>query len=353
MSTLYIERDLARQIASLQPMGFKDHSRNGQIKLNFRCHVCGDSATDPYKWRGWFYEAHGKVWFGCFNQCGSRPFVSYLKNFDDYNYREFLKAKFKDAPKAAPAKVPAKPANDISKPAEHKESDSTACTLPYCTKLSELAFDHPVMKYIRSRQIPEYAYDLLYVTSEWKKLSNSLKPDTYEDASQREWRLVIPVFDQKGNIPMIQGRALSSKTSKNQRYLTVKRDDDALKVYGMERIKDGTVWFHEGPIDSLFIPNSLAIVGGNMALDLAPYPDRRVWVLDNEPRSPETVSRIESLINAGEKVVLWDRAPWKSKDINDMIIKENASTELIHQYLRDNIVSGLKAKLRLANWKSC
>lgn len=352
MSTLYIERDLARQIASLQPMGFKDHSRNGQIKLNFRCHVCGDSASDPYKWRAWFYEAHGKVWFGCFNQCGSRPFVSYLKNFDDYNYREFIKAKYrdKDTQKRIETIPETKPVKRIATPTEAHDGFPK---LPYCVRISELKEDHPARRYVAKRQIPEYAYDLLYVTPEWKKLSNALKPGTYENERGREWRLVIPVIDVDGSVPIVQGRALSASVEQNMRYLTVKRDDDALKVYGMERIKDGTVWFHEGPIDSLFIPNSLAIIGGSMALDMAPYPERRVWVLDNEPRSKTTCERIESLINAGEKIVLWDRAPWSSKDINDMITKENAKISDIHRYLCDNIVSGLKAKLRFANWKSC
>jgi hypothetical protein len=119
----------------------------------------------------------------------------------------------------------------------------------------------------------------------------------------------------------------------------------------MERV-DGskTVWIHEGPIDSVFIPNSLAIVGGSMTLHDTPFPETRVWVLDNEPRSKDTLKRIQNLIDAGEKVVLWDRIRYRSKDINDMIKKEGATAAEIEQYLKDNVVSGLMASHRFSNW---
>lgn len=341
MDMLFFERDLAREIAYVLPM-YRDHSRNGAIKVNFRCPICGDSAKDKYKARGWFYEANGHVRFGCFN-CGRNfQFTKYLELYDQERWKIYLKEKYKNEPKKKkpePKKV------------EKKKVESVEA-LPYCTSLADLPETHPCVQYLLNRKMPRDKLGLFFFTAEWKKLSNYLNPGTYEH-EEREYRLVIPIYNIDKTISMIQGRALGD-VDKNQRYLTVKKDPDALKVFGMERIDPKkTVYFHEGPIDSVFIPNSVAIVGGNMALEDAPYPNNRVWVLDNEPRSIDTVERIEKLISAGEKVVLWDEIKFISKDVNDMILKEGATASEIETYFKQNTVSGLSAKMRLAKWRRC
>lgn len=76
----------------------------------------------------------------------------------------------------------------------------------------------------------------------------------------------------------------------------------------------------------------------------------RVWVLDNERHHPDTTARLKKLIDAGEKVVLWDKCPWPSKDINEMIKSDGATKADIAKYLKENTVSGLTAKLRFNQW---
>lgn len=341
MSMLYYEQQVAREISMMLPM-FRDHSRNGIPKYNFRCPICGDSQKDQYKARGWFYESNGHMRFKCFNCARALSMYDYLKLYDEPRYRDYLRERYKDD-KPVPKRAPTT-SNEPSKPIE------SVIELPYCERLDKLPSDHPVVKYIAKRCLPVDAYKLFYFTREWRKLTNELKPGTYS-VDDPEPRLVIPLFNPDNTISIIQGRALSD-VDKSQRYLTVKKDDNALKVFGLERVDPTkTVYFHEGPIDSVFIPNSLAIVGGSMALSSTPFKDKRVWVLDNEPRSKETVNRIESLINANERVVLWDECKWTMKDINDMIVKEGATVEQIHEYINNNIVRGLTAKRRLADWR--
>ncbi|BES53246.1 hypothetical protein [Aeromonas phage phiWae14] len=340
---LYIQRQMAHQIAFVLPM-FSDHSRAHEIKYNFRCHICGDSQKDKYKSRGWFYERDGQVFYGCFN-CGKQlPFSLYLQLYHEELYREYIKEKYKDSkPKRSEVKL------DLGAKLEKKEQ-KVVSELPFCVRLSELPEAHPVVKYMLHRCIPKENLKLFYFTDNWKGLSNHIKPDTYKHI-EKEYRLVIPIYNADGTVSCIQGRALGN-VDKNQRYLTVKPSDDANKVYGLERV-DGTktVWYFEGPIDSTFIPNSLAIVGGSMHLADAPFKGKRVWVLDNEPRSKETVERLEKLIDAGEKVVVWLDCPWNSKDINDMIKDEGATVQQIETYLKQNTVSGLSAKRRLSEWR--
>lgn len=341
---LYYERDIARQIAFTLPM-FSDHSQGIGIKYNFRCHLCGDSKKDQYASRGWFYEYNGNVWYGCFN-CDKRfPMYKYLELFHPERHTEYIKEKYRDNDKSALRKT-----MNLNTGSKIPVPEVSKIDLPYCTRLDLLGESHPCYQWMLNRCIPKNKMKLFYFTADWKKLSNHIKPDTYKH-EDTEYRLVIPICNPDGTVSCIQGRALGN-VDKSQRYLTVKPDENANKIFGLERVDESkTVYFFEGPIDSIFIDNSLAIVGGVMALSIAPCKKKRVWVLDNEPRSIDTINRLEKLIDAGEKVVVWVDCPWKSKDINDMIKNENATSQEITDYLRENTVSGLSAKYLLTAWR--
>ena len=56
------------------------------------------------------------------------------------------------------------------------------------------------------------------------------------------------------------------------------------------------------------------------------------------------------LVDVGERVMFWDKSPWKSKDVNDMIRKEGATPEQIMEYMKNNIAQGLMAKMRLSKY---
>lgn len=270
--------------------------------------------------------------------------LAYLKIYHGERYIDYIKEKYKDSDKSK-QKQPVIPAKKSV-----VEQEKTGLTLPYCVRLDKLPPNHPCITWVKNRCIPEHNFERFYFTTEWRKLSNHVKPDTYQKEDP-EYRLVIPICNRDGTISCIQGRALGN-VDKSQRYLTVKPNDDATKIFGLERNDpEKTTYFLEGPIDSTFIDNSLAIVGGTMNLDAAPCPKTRVWVLDNEPRSIDTVNRLEKIIDAGEKVVVWVDCPWYSKDINDFIQKEGATVKQIVDYLKSNTVSGLRAKFLLTQWR--
>lgn len=346
---LFLEREMARQIAFVLPM-FSDHSRPDAIKLNFRCPVCGDSKKNKFKARGWFHEHKGHVWFGCFNCNVNMSLVNFMKNYREEMYKEFLKEKYKESESSKPNPKPIEPKYKLVTRAELDSKFSLdRCDL--VKRCDLLPPEHPVIKWMTGRVIPRDKHHLFYFTGAWKELTNTIKPDTYRNV-EPEYRLVIPIYNADGSFSCMQGRALGN-VDKNQRYLTVKPDDDVNKLYGLERIDPTkTVYYFEGPIDSVFIPNSLAIVGGAMAIQDAPFKEKRVWVLDNEPRSKDTIERLEKLIRAGERVVVWLDCPWADqKDINDMILKSGATAELIQQYLVENTCSGLSAQRRLSEWR--
>ena len=80
-------------------------------------------------------------------------------------------------------------------------------------------------------------------------------------------RLVIPFFNKKDEVVAVQGRSLSMKDEFNARttlrYITVKSDKSIERLwYGMWRANPKKrVYVVEGPLDSMFIDNTVAMVG--------------------------------------------------------------------------------------------
>jgi hypothetical protein len=122
--------------------------------------------------------------------------------------------------------------------------------------------------------------------------------------------------------------------------------DDAPKIYGLDQIRrDEPVFVTEGPFDSTFLRNSIAMCGADGDVRRWGINDP-VWVYDNEPRNNEIVKRISETINRGERVVVWPSG-MEEKDINDMIL----SGHDVMSILNNNIYSNLEAKVKFNNWK--
>lgn len=313
------------------------------FKLNARCPICGDSQKDEHKARFWAYPAKdGNMRVHCFN-CEADYWLSkYLKEFEEDLYREYILEIRKEKTFAKPER------KEVEVSDKFKAKMPVIEKLEYCTRLDRLQPDHPIIKYVRSRFIPENQWHRLWFTMQWPALVNSVKPGTYSNETN-EPRLVIPIFNSNKDIESFQGRALRKDAP--QKYITIKAHDDATKIYGLDTVDERKrVWVMEGPIDSLFIPNSIAITGGSMDLNIVPFKETRVWVMDNEARKPDTIKRMTKLVNAGERILFWDKAPWPSKDINDMIKDDGATPEQILDYMNKNTEQGLMAKMRLSRY---
>lgn len=339
----YVDNEFALRIFSYQ-RNFRQVSTM-PFKLNCSCMICGDSSTDRLKARFWYYEYKGTMFCHCFNCDYSAGFGRFLENHDESLYREYLLEKRKEeafGKKETPKVVETEISEKFTKKLIIERLD-------FCERLDRLPANHPIVKYVENRAIPKAAYKRLWFTSQWQELVNKNKP-TF-DNPKKECRLVIPIYNREGKIESYQGRALSS--SARQKYMTIKAHEDASKIYGVDTVDESKQWVYvmEGPIDSLFIPNAIAITGGSLDLDQVPYKDKRIWVLDNEPRHNDTIKRMEKLIAAGERVCFWDEAPWHSKDINDMVAKEGADPRDIEEYIVDNWAVGLLAQLRMSKYR--
>ena len=121
--------------------------------------------------------------------------------------------------------------------------------------------------------------------------------------------------------------------------------DDELKVYGLDRIdKENPVYVTEGPFDSTFLSNAIAMCGSDVDLSSLDY--QFIYVYDNEPRNQQIVDRISKQIEHGERVVIWP-SNIRDKDINDMILSGHNVKDMVES----NTYQGLEAKLKFTTWK--
>ena len=293
---------------------------------NFRCPICGDSQKNKNKARGYLYQVKSNTNFKCHN-CGINiSFNNFLKQLDPVIYKQYTFEKFKEGKTGKNFTV--------DEPKFHFE------TPKFKPKLDlPKASENPTSKlYLEKRKLNP---DKFYYSEKFKEWTNSLH-QTFDSTERDEPRIIIPLFYQN-TLVGFQGRALGPNKIK---YITVMLNDDAPKIYGLDEIqKSETVYITEGPFDSTFICNAIALCGADG--DVSKWGiDDVVWIYDNEPRNAEIHSRISRVIARGEKVVIWP-STIKEKDINEMVL----SGLNVQSMIESNIYSGLEAKLKFTTWK--
>ena len=122
------------------------------------------------------------------------------------------------------------------------------------------------------------------------------------------------------------------------------------KVYGLESANlNEKFYVFEGPIDSMFINNSIAMAGSSLDSLLSTHKSRAVIVFDNEPRNKEIVKNIEKYIEMGYAVTIWPQHI-KQKDINDMVL-DGIQPANIKMIIDNNTFRGIMAMAKLNEWK--
>ena len=294
---------------------------------NFRCPICGDSQKNKNKTRGYLYRVKNNTNFKCHNCGASMSFNNFLKDIDTTLHKQYTLEKFKEGHTGRNFVVEA-PKLEFKKPV-FKQS----INLPK-------ASSNPIAaEYLRNRKIDP---DKFYYADKFMEWTNTQK-QTFDTINRDEARIVIPMYDKTKNLIGFQGRALGKSFTK---YITVMLDEEAPKVYGLETIdKTSSVYITEGPFDSTFIHNSIAMCGADA--DISGWGiSNPVWVYDNEPRNREIVERIRKTIDGGNSIVIWPNNI-EQKDINDMVLAGHD----VMSVLKLNTYSGLQAKIKFNNWK--
>ena len=171
---------------------------------------------------------------------------------------------------------------------------------------------------------------------------------SFDREGMEEERLVIPFYDDLGNLIGVQGRAFSESAI---RYITLKQQGCERLWYNLDKVDPhSTVYVTEGPIDSMFIPNGIAMQGAGWLAELPEKISKSkvVFIFDNEPRNQEIVSLLQKYIDGGRNVVIWPEEITE-KDVNDMVLAYG--NRLTMKLIINNVYSGLKAKMKYTYWK--
>ena len=293
---------------------------------NFRCPICGDSQKNKNKARGYLYQVKNNTNFKCHN-CGVNiSFNNFLKQIDSTIHKQYVFEKFKEGKSGKNFTTEEPKFNFESPKFKPKLNLPKASTNP------------DAKKYLENRKLNPDNY---YYTEKFKEWTNSLRP-TFDSTDKDEPRIIIPLFYQN-TLVGFQGRSVGPSKVK---YITIMLNDYAPKIYGLDEVqKSKTVYITEGPFDSSFIRNSIALCGADGDVSKWGICDC-VWIYDNEPRNSEILSRISRVIENGQKVVIWP-STLKEKDINEMIL----SGLDVQSVIELNTYSGLEAKLKFTTWK--
>lgn len=209
--------------------------------------------------------------------------------------------------------------------------------LSSCEVLDSLPDSHMAVSFVRNRGIPDWILGDLFYIQDARDLARAGSAQ-----SSRHHKIVIPLRDKDKKLFGVQLRALEKNDAPKYQTILFREED---KLFGQDRIDESKdICFVEGPFDSLFLKNSLAMCGSSM--DLTKYRTHGIIVLDNEPRNSQTVSKMKKYLENGFRVVIWPDSV-KEKDINDMVIKGHDPKKIISQ----NIFQGLTGIIKLNNWK--
>lgn len=327
---LYTDIKYLHLISSELPK-FKAQKRN---VWNFRCPICKDSEKHKNKARGFIFEYNGVLMYKCHNCQLSCPFPKLLEAVSPIQYQEYQLESFRERhpPKISPS--------FLRKVSSTTKEFSTGI-LSTLTPVDSLNNSHKAKEYLLNRKLPTQA---LYFTEKFKEWTNSVKPDTFEDTSKDEPRIIIPLIDETGIIFGCQGRAINPTSL---RYITILLDDAHTKVFGLNTVDfTKTIYITEGPFDSLLLDNSISMSGSSIA-DCSCLSGRStVYVYDNEPRNGPITNAMSKLIQSGESIVIWPSSIIE-KDINDMHLAGHNVNKLV----KENTYNGLQATLKFNSWR--
>ena len=337
---LYIDAKYAAFLGSR----LRNFKQQKDYLWNFSCPVCGDSTSNKLKARGYIYRTKSDLFCKCHN-CGfSSNLGNLIKRVDAALYDEYVLERYKAGATRYNAHKDVAPILPKPKIVELLEDD----ILDPLKRLDTLHVSHPAVKYVLDRKIPRDKWHLLYFAPKFKAFTNSVSPKFEEPIVGEHPRMIIPYFTPAGKCFAFQARAYGDEQPK---YYTIKVDESEEKIYGLDRVDySKRIYVVEGPIDSLFIPNGIAVSGSSFDTPtIRSLLSNATIVMDNEPRNKEIVHQLENYIELGYSVVMYPDYI-EEKDINDMVKAGRSPAEIL-DLINTNTFSGMEAKLKFANWR--
>ena len=335
--SLFLDQKYLTLISNKLPL----FTKKKDFTYNCRCVLCGDSVKKAKKARGYFFAYKTDLMYKCYNCDASMKFSSFLKItdpgiFNQYSFEKYTENQSLSKP----------PAPVIFEQPVFKSSDTRLIDSLF-DRLDKLPKDHEAVQYCNKRKIPSTELSRIYYIDNIKNIVQ-LNESYKNSILTEEPRIVFPFFDQNDQLSGVTCRGIRDEAL---RYITVKIKENVPLIFGLDAIDlSQDVYVVEGPIDSLFVKNSIAINGTTLSKleDLKLNKDKLIVVFDNQPRNKEICKIVEKTIDNGFNVVIWPQNIVE-KDINEMVV----SNININRIMETNVFKGLEAKVKYIAWKRC
>lgn len=337
--SLYLDQKFLSLISNRLPL-FK--KKNDSL-YNCRCIICGDSAKNRHKARGYFFNYKNELRYKCHNCDASMTFGNFLKTLDNLLWSQYSLEKYSEnnTVKLTNNTSPIVFEQPVFKAPEERLLDKLL------DRLDKLSDENEAVQFCLERKIPREKFSQLYYIKNIKDIVQ-LNQDYKESIKGEESRLVLPFYNVNGQLTGVTCRALHGETL---RYITVKVKDQEPLLFGINEVdRTKQILVVEGPIDSLFLNNCVAVAGTSFGKVSTTGLDTKklTLIFDNQPRNKEVCKIIEKNIDMGYNVVIWPQSI-EQKDINDMVVAGIDVTNII----RKNTFQGLTAKAKFIAWKRC
>ena len=236
------------------------------------------------------------------------------------------------------------------------EEKKTTIVVPELPADSINMFDKQQLEYYKNNKVVK---DAARVIIDRKLNTASNRPDnlylSLTDYTHKN-RLIIPFYDRNKKCIFYQSRGLYNDGK--PKYLSRSGSDKSLFNFNNVRSGAEQVFITEGPIDSFFIRDSVAVAGiqerSKQSLTTVQKKQldqlflmQSIWVLDSQWLDSASKLKTASLLKEDKCVFIWPKdVGQKFKDINDMCMHFNIN-EISSQYILDNTYCGLKGIVKL------
>lgn len=337
--SLFLDQKYLSLVSNQLPLFKKKDDR----LFNCRCVICGDSAKNKRKARGYFFPYKNELRYKCHNCEASLTFANFLKTLDSTLHSEYLLEKYTEG--SVLKQVTAIPQMVFEQPKFKTKEEVFLDSI--LERLDRLPEDNEAVKFCIQRRIPKNKFKQLFFINNIRLLAQL--NDTYKESIKTEEpRLVLPFYDNDGKISGVTCRALRGETL---RYITIKVKHQIPLIFGFNEVdRTKTIHVVEGPIDSLFLNNCIAVAGMSFKkiAEIGIDSTNLVLIFDNQPRNKEVCNILEKNVDQGYKVVIWPQTI-NEKDINDMVLAGLDVGNIVEK----NTFQGLTAKAKFMAWKRC
>lgn len=221
------------------------------VHYNFKCNVCGDSEHDEFKKRGYILKTNNPWVYYCHNCHESTTVIKWMKQHFVVQYKNMMIDIMRNNKSVEQQDYNFK----IKKCASERDERLDTIGFKKLTKFDDC------VKYCENRKIPKEIY------SNWFYCTSGIFYG----------RIIITFRDNFGKIYNYQGRSFNNKNG--VKYLTRFGEHNSIyNYYNVDKSKPVPVL--EGPIDSDFVENSIAVMGLKVGDELLNTFDHLYFLLD-------------------------------------------------------------------------